>query len=44
VKAWGNLLLDLHQSKSCFWAKANVAFHSFGWLLAFEEAKAGWKV
>jgi hypothetical protein len=37
------VLLDLYYEKSCFWAKALVAFGPFGWLLAFTKAKAGSK-
>ena len=37
------MLLDLYYEKSCFWAKALVAFGPFGWLLAFTKAKAGSK-
>jgi len=43
VKAGGEVLLDLYYEKSCFWAKALVAFGPFGWLLAFTKAKAGSK-
>ena len=43
VKARGEVLLDLYYEKSCFWAKALVAFGPFGWLLAFTKAKAGSK-
>ena len=39
----GEVLLDLYYEKSCFWAKALVAFGPFGWLLAFTKAKAGSK-
>jgi len=43
VKAGGDVLLDLYYVKSCFWAKALVAFEPFGWLLAFTKTKAGSK-
>jgi len=43
VKAGGEVLLDLYYEKSCFWAKALVAFGLFGWLLAVTKAKAGSK-
>jgi len=43
VKAGGEVFLDLYYEKSCFWAKALVAFGPFGWLLAFTKAKAGSK-
>jgi len=33
----------LYYEKSCFWAKALVAFGPFGWLLTFTKAKAGSK-
>jgi len=43
VKAGGEVLLDLYYEKSCFWAKALVAFGPFGWLLIFTKVKAGSK-
>jgi len=39
----GGVLLDLYYEKSCFWAKALVAFGPFGWLLAFTKTKTGSK-